>query len=283
VPGGITVRLRPEMTSGPRMVYFNGRPEYHEMGFVEHYLRPGDRFLDIGANIGIFTLVAAKAVGAEGHVDALECVPRTLTWLEEHVALNGVADWVTIHRFAASDREGTLQFRADRDGTNHILAEGEQGSQVLEVPTHRLDDVFHMQRFALAKMDIEGAEPMALAGSTLMLDAANPPVWILELNGALHKYGWTEEQLAQWLSSRGYDLALYDADQRSLSFPDRPWERGGGTCWPSRGGTGRRWRTGCGARGRAPRGGGSTGPGRSSPRHWVARSRRVPTRCRWGP
>lgn len=226
VRGGFKIKLDPAMISGARVVYYNGRPEYHEMGFVEHYLQPGDAFLDIGANIGIFTLLGATRVGPGGHVDALECMPRAVQWLEENVALNSFQDRVTIHTFAASDRDGTLQFWADRDGTNHILAEGELGTNILEVPTRRLDDALTGHHWAMAKMDIEGAEPLALAGATQMLAEANPPVWLLELNGSLHRYGWTESGLAEWLAEQGYDLAIYDADTRQLSYPDRPWEQG---------------------------------------------------------
>ena len=75
----------------------------------------------------------------------------------------------------------------------------------------------------MGKMDIEGAEPLALQGAQRMLGESNPPVWLLEMNGLLRDLGFTEEGLAGWLWERGYDLAVYDADARDLKFFDKPW------------------------------------------------------------
>ena len=75
----------------------------------------------------------------------------------------------------------------------------------------------------MGKMDIEGAEPLALQGAERMLKEGNPPVWLLEMNRALRHYGYTEEGLQDWLGERGYDLALYDADKGVLEVPAKPW------------------------------------------------------------
>ncbi|MGH8560322.1 MAG: FkbM family methyltransferase [Methylococcales bacterium] len=231
------MRCRPGSASAGLMLYCNGRPEYHEMGFVEHYLRPGDRFVDIGANIGAYTLLAAS-IGA-GTIDAFEPGPEALERLRENIVLNGLGN-VRVHPVAVAHLSDIVEFTRCLDATNRVMiavedratgvsaidckdACSEAMGELIKVPCARLDDVLLGQHYAMGKMDIEGAEPLALQGAEQMLSEANPPVWLLELNRALHAYGFTEQQLANWLNERGYDLALYDADSRTLRFLDAPW------------------------------------------------------------
>ena len=75
----------------------------------------------------------------------------------------------------------------------------------------------------MGKMDIEGAEPLAFDGAARLLAARNPPVWLLEINGALRAFGWTEAAFRDRLEGAGYRLALYDADDFRLRPADDPW------------------------------------------------------------
>jgi FkbM family methyltransferase len=222
----LRLRCYPDSTSASLALYCSGRPDYHEMGFLEHYLRPGDGFIDVGANVGLYTLLAAARVGAEGTVEAFEPGDPARARLLENLARNGIADRVRVHDAAAGAEAGTVRFLPGRDTTGRILTPDESHAAV-EVDCVRLDDALPGRSFALGKMDIEGAEPLALAGAERRLAAGDPPVWILELNGCLRDFGSTEQGFADWLAERGYDLALYDADRRTLTFSEQPWrERG---------------------------------------------------------
>ena len=109
---------------------------------------------------------------------------------------------------------------------NQISLDG-NGSITVEVQIDMLDNVLAGQRYTMGKMDIEGAELMALRGAQRMLVDHNPPVWLLELNGSLHTYGFSEQEFSDWLADHGYDLALYDADSRTLNFKSKPWLESG--------------------------------------------------------
>ncbi|MFQ5738784.1 MAG: FkbM family methyltransferase [Acidobacteriota bacterium] len=208
-----------------RLILYNNLPDYHEMCFMRHYLQPGDGFLDIGANIGIYSLLAGSLVGERGRVDAFEPGPKAAERLRCNVRLNRFDDVVHLHRQVVSEECGTVAFVQDLDVGNRIQTEQESGNRALETECVALDRVVEGRSYAMAKVDVEGAEPLVLKGAEGLLAAANPPVWLLEVNGKLHDYGFTEEQLDSWLEAHGYGLAFYDSDRRRLEFANRLWER----------------------------------------------------------
>ncbi len=219
---GMRFRCYPDSTIASLVLYCHGLPDYHEMTFMSHYLRPGDGFIDVGANIGVYSLLAGSIVGPEGRVDAFEPGPVAVQRLAENVALNRLS-WVAIHRTAVGAEQGTIPFTGDQDVLNRMPPSGTKGNQILQVPCVSLDDVLRGHRYAMAKMDIEGAEPLAVRGAQHMFADANPPVWLIEINGKLRDYGYGEEDFARWLHDRDYDVALYDADRRTLVFREQPW------------------------------------------------------------
>lgn len=219
---GLVLRCYPDSPSASLVIYCEQSPDYHEMNFMRRYLRPGDTFLDVGANIGVYSLLAASRVGAEGRVIAFEPGPQALHRLVENIQLNSLGN-VEVHGCALGDQEGAVDFLSQCDTTNRMRTCADVDKSVVSVPLRRLDDVVHVY-CALGKMDIEGAEPLALRGAGRLLNDACPPVWLLEVNGSLHAYGFTEEGFVSWLSARGYDIALYDADRNELAFNvSQPW------------------------------------------------------------
>ncbi len=219
---GLLIRCYPDSTSASLVLYCSGQPDFHEMAFMRHYLRRGDNFIDVGANVGVYTLLAASLVGPEGSVEAFEPGPKALCRLRENVALNSLEN-VHVYPVAVGTSRGPVRFTLDRDATNRIGAGG-VGERSIEVSCVRLDDMLIGRRYAMGKMDIEGAEPLALRGCEGMLAQSNPPVWQLELGGYSRAYGFPTDQVVGWLKAKGYDTALYDADRRSLVFTERPWE-----------------------------------------------------------
>jgi len=219
------LRCYPDSRSASAALYTDGWPDYPEMKFVAAYLRPGDGVVDVGANVGVYTLFALSRTGLTGHVHAFEAEAGAAARLRENVALNDAQGRVTVHPVAAGAEREILRFSKGREDTTSRLActSGEQEPGTVELETERLDDVIGEEELAMGKMDIEGAEPMALEGAERMLAERNPPVWLVELNGCCQDFGWTEEQVADWLSARGYDLALYDPDRSQLRRAPTAW------------------------------------------------------------
>lgn len=216
--GNLRLRCYPNSEDSSRILYFNGRPDYHEMDFMRNYLRPGDKFIDVGANVGIYTLLAASLVGPTGSVDSFEPGPTAVARLRENVALNGLRQ-VHVHAAAVNATNGFVAFVRSRDTGNRMQTAKDIHWPTVEVASIRLDDVLKDGPYALGKMDVEGAEPLAFVGAQRLLSEASPPVWQIELvDHFARRFGWTAADLVDWLRERDYHLATYDADRRELRF-----------------------------------------------------------------
>jgi FkbM family methyltransferase len=207
----MTFRAYSDSSQPGRFIYFGGLPDYEEMTFMRRYLRPGDGFIDGGANEGIFTLLAAKLVGPSGEVRAFEAVPTYVDRLRENVRANGLA-WVTVHPNALGAEPGETPFVLRGTGSRIQTADDHApGARIVEVSVVRLDDVLPDRPWAMGKLDVEGAEHRVLAGAEKLLARAEPAVWMLELvNHYLARFGSSADQVCEWLAGHGYDLARYD-------------------------------------------------------------------------
>ena len=149
-----------------------GTYERETQRVFEQSVRSGAVVYDVGANAGFFTLLASKLAGPAGKVYAFEPLPRNLAVLREHVRLNGVTN-VEVLPLAISDRAGTARFAAADDPAMGGLSE----RGVLEVETASLDTLRGtLEPPSFIKMDIEGAEHVALTGAMEVLRAAKPVV-----------------------------------------------------------------------------------------------------------
>jgi FkbM family methyltransferase len=152
-----------------REVCFTGRYEPQETALLLRLLGPGATFVDVGANWGYFSLLGASLVGPGGRVVSLEPDPRLFALLEANVRRNDLQQ-VTACQVAAADTAGTLRLAGfDEAGGNWGLSRlaGGDGATHFEVAARPIDELLDEQnvdRVDLLKMDIEGAEDLALRG-----------------------------------------------------------------------------------------------------------------------
>ena len=199
----LRIECHPTSASGSNVIYFGKLFDPVEMTFLRRYLRPGDGFIDGGANIGVYSLLAASSVGPTGAVLAFEPDATSRAWLERNIELNGLSS-VEVRSEALWDTAEVLRFREDVDVSNRIELDTSTG---VEVSTVRLDDVAAGGTWALGKLDLEGAELRALQGATSMLAAANPPVWQVEVfEHLLRRVGSSRAALLELLRDHRYDV-----------------------------------------------------------------------------
>jgi FkbM family methyltransferase len=152
-----------------REVCFTGRYEPQETQIASRVLRPGDVFVDVGANWGYFTLAAAHWVGASGRVIAFEPEPRLFELLTANLALNRI-QYVRPRRLAVAAGPGTLRFAAfHADGVNWGVSRSVTPAALadFECPAAALDDELDAAEVGpvqLTKIDVEGGEAGVLLG-----------------------------------------------------------------------------------------------------------------------
>ena len=158
LPGGESFRVDPEF----RHLAWN--PE--EYAALRESVAPGSSVLDVGANVGAYTMLFATWSGPSGRVVAFEPASASRAGLLRHLALNGLAQRVEVRPEAVSDATGTLMFRdAGTHGDNRIVADKTDGAAA--TPSLTIDDFCERERLApdAIKIDVEGAELAVLRGA----------------------------------------------------------------------------------------------------------------------
>lgn len=192
-----------------REIYLLGSWEREISAALSSCLRPGDVFVDVGANIGYHALHAARIVGAAGRVLAFEPNPRVRERLAANIALNAL-DTITVLPLALSDRAGTARFNLDAAGNtgSGSLRRSPGSGAPIEVELDTLDAVLArlgIGAVAAVKLDIEGAELHALRGMRQLLERPAAPVVICEISEwSLSQFGHSSAELMQFMAACGF-------------------------------------------------------------------------------
>ena len=201
--GGAKLSVVRGMTGATGNVYC-GLHEFEDMSFLLHVLRTRDLFLDIGANIGSYTVLASKVCGARSV--SVEPDRSTLRALLENIRLNGIEDLVQIEACAIGGQNGEIKFSLGMDTTNKVVeGTSEVPFQIVQMRT--LDDIVKDQRPTFIKMDVEGYELEVLKGGTRTLE--NPSLLGLELETL-------DPEARQILGDYGFKIYRYMPHQRDL-------------------------------------------------------------------
>ena len=199
--GGSRLMVEHGMTGATGNIYF-GLHEFADMAIVIHLLREGDLMLDIGANVGSYTVLAAKVAGAR--VVAFEPARETLPKLRANIAANGIGDLVTVHDCALGDRNGETLFSVGLDCVNRVGAPGASEA----VPLRRLDTMAADLDPVMMKIDVEGFEPQLFSAADQTL--SKPTLRLIETETLDPKI------LAQ-LVTHGFQRRYYNPFTRQLS------------------------------------------------------------------
>jgi FkbM family methyltransferase len=199
-----------------------GLHEYEEMLFMLHLLRENDIFCDIGANIGSYTVLASKVIGATTY--AFEPVPETFNSLKTNLFLNKIESKVFAFNHGLGEHNETLKFSINQDTINHVLTENEQViGQDIEIK--KLDDVLKDEIPLLIKIDVEGFEYFVLKGSQNILEKSSLKSIILEMNDETKRYDVSKDEINKFLLNYGfypirYNPRLRNIEKNGISFSD---------------------------------------------------------------
>jgi FkbM family methyltransferase len=196
------------MTGATGNVYA-GLHEFREMAFFLHACRSTDLFLDVGANIGSYSILMGREVGCK--LMSFEPVPSTFKRLEVNLQLNGLSAKSAVN-MGVGGQLGELRFSSDLDTVNHVLPA--QSTKGVVVPVTTLDEVVKSAPQILIKIDVEGYEMEVIRGARQTLkDCLGIMV---ELNGAGEAYGHSDESIRCELNGLGFVEVDYNPFNREL-------------------------------------------------------------------
>ena len=181
-------------------------------------LKPGQVVVDVGANVGFYSLLAAQRVGPSGRVIAFEPNLTAAARLRENISLNGFGN-ITVVEVAVADQPGTLRFNccSDSEGSSLYSMGYYTPAATLEVPVTTLDNYcFSMgvTRVDVLKIDAEGAEVAVILGARRLLSPATAPTVIVEANPlTLKSAGQSEAALRAALVSMGYTPLTIEGEE----------------------------------------------------------------------
>jgi FkbM family methyltransferase len=200
------------MTGATGNIYV-GLHEYDDMAFVLHMLRPGDLFVDIGANIGTYTILASKVVGA--HTVSVEPLPSTYAHLENNIYYNRIGNLVEPRNVGLAEQRGNLQFSADLDTMNHIVDDTYTGPKVC-VDVLSVDELLAGRNPTVMKIDVEGFERQVLSGATTTLVSPNLRAIVIEVNEHEQRYDHCGKTAQDMLRAAGFGSYIYVARERRI-------------------------------------------------------------------
>ncbi|WP_414506973.1 FkbM family methyltransferase [Streptomyces sp. NEAU-L66] len=213
-----------------RFVYLFGLWEPHMTHWLQRRLRPGDTYIDVGANVGYFSLLASQLVGEEGRVVAIEASPTFHARVLQHAEINGCSNLRTVNAAVADERKTVTLILASSNnmGAASIVPYGGPAESTLDVEAYPLPQVLDADEIAGArviKIDVEGAEGAVIRGLAPVLDKLRPDAEITvevtpermenlgdsadELLAIMREHGFHVYRLANSYAPGSYPAALH--------------------------------------------------------------------------
>lgn len=200
-----------------------GLGEFADMAFLLHLLRKDDLFCDVGANAGVYTVLAGRAIGCS--VVAAEPVPSVFNLLMQNVYANSIADKVDARNIGVGSQIARLRFTSNLWSYNHVV-EGEE-ENTISVDSYPLDQILDGRVPLAIKVDVEGFEGQVIAGACeTLIDQELQAVVIEMWSDHLARYNDTVDQVLEAFSNAGLSGPYwYDPDRRELVAPGQQAKR----------------------------------------------------------
>lgn len=196
-----------------------GLQDFRDMAFLILTLREKDTFVDVGANVGSYALLAAGV--ANSRVVALEPLRRAFDRLIFNVRINNLENRILAMNCGAGEAKGRLRFTDRFDACNRVCTEidGDDGT---EVDVIALDELSLEPPPFMLKIDTEGFELAVLRGSTNLLTQPSLKAILLETNGSGKRYGFSDLELWKLLAHADFRPYLFNPHGRNLCERDTP-------------------------------------------------------------
>jgi FkbM family methyltransferase len=205
-------------TPGATLNLYCGLHEYEDMAFVCHVLRPGDLFVDVGANVGSYTVLASGVAGAQ--TICFEPIVSTFKSLLDNIRLNHLEGVVKALNTGVGEYKAELAFVSDAGAMNRVAVESDHHSHTEMVRVVALDESLERSP-TLIKIDVEGWELAVLRGGRKSLAGPDVLAMIVEVNGSGGRYNAADREIDEMAKSLGFEPATYSPERRHIvTTPD---------------------------------------------------------------
>jgi FkbM family methyltransferase len=225
---GMVFEYSPEVAFDvlPSDLVLNGEFEPRETRVLREFLPQDGVFIDVGANIGYFSILAAKWVGPNGRVFAFEPVTAIYKVLSRNIALNTLQHVVSPLRLACFSSFGEMSMKRSIDsGKSHLIRAAESNDEVVSLTTvDHFVEQNKISRIDCIKIDAEGSDLEVLKGCKRVIARFRPPI-IIETDN-LERFGGSAADVREFFYEAGYSISEMKIDH-SLDFVCLPkLERG---------------------------------------------------------
>jgi len=176
-----------------------------EIEFCKKEIKKGDTVVDIGANIGLFTLFFSKLVGTTGRVIAFEPDPENFDVLKKNIELNEITNVTLVQKGVSNKNESVKLYKSNVSG-GHSLIKNEWAKEYTNIQTVTLDGYFRGEEIDMIKIDAEGFELEVIEGGKKLLENNKNMKIISEFGGYYYKRSKPKVLYPKILHEMGFNL-----------------------------------------------------------------------------
>lgn len=186
--------------------------DYDEMLLMLHFLREEDNFVDVGANIGVYSVLASGVAKAKSY--SFEPIPSTFSRLKRNINYNNLNQKVKLFNNGVGDKNESLFFTNLLDAVNHVVKQ--ESEQTLKVDVNTLDYFLEGNSAHFLKVDVEGFEAHVLKGAIQTIKNRDLKIVLIETNGLTSQYEFSDNFIHNTLIENGFETYSYIPEKREL-------------------------------------------------------------------
>lgn len=186
--------------------------DYEESMFLIDNLKKDDLFIDVGANLGHYSLLASGICKANSI--AFEPITKTYNKLIKNIELNNLSSKIHVFKYGVGEEDGILNFTTNKTVMNGVT--DKEGENVTQVKVVTLDSVLKTKEPVFIKMDVEGFEYKALKGATETLRKPSLKYLMVEFNDSGNKYGFKDQDVYEIITNFGFAPISYDVEYKEI-------------------------------------------------------------------
>jgi FkbM family methyltransferase len=198
--------------------YLNGLNDFEEMALILHFLSGDDIFVDVGANVGVYSILSSGVSGAKSI--AIEPSNESAEIFRQNIAINNLESRITLINCVVGNRSGAISFTKGLDAINRVTREDDlkEDTEIIEEDT--LDNLLKNDFPSCIKIDVEGFELNVLKGAKNILKRPELKILLIETNGLSSKYQLDEEEIFAIVLDNGFLPYTYSPVKREFSDVD---------------------------------------------------------------